>query len=99
MKNVKAELEAYLEDAYFRPISAQKRHGIDVSRKEEVIENLRDFLEAIPYYIEVENRQFEAVQRWIDTELGHVESPFQFSRETEISILTYINSCYASRRM
>jgi len=98
MKNVQAELTAYLEDTYFRATPVVKSHGINIDGREELEEDLRNFLEAIPLHIEIEDGQYAAIVRWIDAKIGHVKSE-GFSQETEMSILTYINSCYFSKRV
>jgi hypothetical protein len=95
MINVREELSRHLEETYFRSISILKQRGIDVSSSEEMRDELLPFLNAIPNHIKIEDDQYKIIEKWIDMEIvneNYLAHPLQ------IAILTYINSCYTSRK-
>jgi hypothetical protein len=94
MINVRNTLGAHFQESYLNQITASKAQGTSTEYQAEIEEDLLNFLDAIPGYIEIEDGQYAMIERWIDME---IMNDSYLSQSGEIAILTYINSCYASR--
>jgi hypothetical protein len=95
MINVREALSRHLEETYYRSIPILKQRGIDTSSSEGMQDDLLPFLDAIPSHIEIEDNQYKIIIKWIDMEIVNEN---YLDRPLQIAILTYINTCYTSRK-